>query len=99
MKSETYYEWVIEDLSEHGDIENTQAFDKFYEAFKRRGDRFALGLTLNVGNQLEGVTFRDWAYIEKGELPDCFEGGDKIPERFRKEMSVFSKELNQVTDG
>lgn len=102
MRSKTYYEWIVEQMDPAtvgtGDPEimDTSAFDSLAEAkafaAQYDGDPVELGLTRNVGNEVEGLLDRSWAYVKDGKLADHFdyglgEIGASVPARFHKEMA------------
>lgn len=43
----------------------------------------------------EELVDRQWAYVDSGKLPEFFYdyagGGDKVPQRFHKELAKFTK--------
>ena len=94
----TSYEWTVELLEDatdpDGDILDTSAFDTLADAlhFMTGEDNCRLVLVRNVGNDIEGLTARLWAYVEDGELPDYFEDGGaetavRVPAKFHAELA------------
>lgn len=100
MRNQTYYEWIVEQMdpatigTDDPEIWDTSAFDSLADA-----QRFAaqcdmpveIGLTRNVGNDVEGLLDRSWAYAKDGKLPSMFsyggeEDGVAVPQRFHKEL-------------
>jgi len=80
-KTKTTYEWVAEKLDEHGDIEDCFYVDTREDA-KSIGGEIALCRRVHYvedGDEAE----RQYAYLENEELPDEFDGGAKVPKRFR----------------
>lgn len=75
------YEWTVEVLEDpsdqDSDILETQPFDHLEDALKfmRYEPEARLVLVRNVGNDLDGLTDRLWAYVEDGKLPEYFEDG------------------------
>lgn len=86
------YEWIVEEVDCHGDVQETSALNSLAEAKRQmestpmEGTHYSLGLTRNSGNQDEGILDRQWAYIENGILPKEFDGGAKVPKRFFNEV-------------
>jgi len=91
----TYYEWIVETVEDLGDNEvdviGTCAWDTYEEARKdaealmAQGKRIEIGLTRNVGDEVDGLQDRQWAYLEDGQLPQNFDGGARVPQRFHRE--------------
>lgn len=88
------YEWTVETVDEHGDITDTCAWDSYAEAQKRAalerasGTRVEIALTRIVGDEIEGLQDRQYAYLEGGKLPERFDGGAKVPRRFHREVEA-----------
>ena len=97
----TYYEWIVEQMDPETfgtadpEIYDTSAFDSLAEAkaFAAQCDLpVELGLTRNIGNEVEGLLDRSWAYVKDGKLADHFgyglgEIGAAVPARFHKELA------------
>jgi hypothetical protein len=75
------YEWLAEEVDEHGDIYEVHHFDSYAEAkaFVSKEYKVHVGLVRDVWNDAEGLIDRTWAYIQGGKLPeqfsDAFGGG------------------------
>ncbi|MEI7892006.1 MAG: hypothetical protein WCI05_02880 [Myxococcales bacterium] len=90
-----HYDWLVEvledDLTDDPDIIDTLTFmtlegARDWIAFVRP-IHYRLGLVRDVGNDWNGLTDRQWAYVDAdGTLPDTFDGGASIPKRFLKEI-------------
>lgn len=88
------YGWLVEELENDSDdpgIVDTLSFPLLVEA--RQWTAFAdlayfrIGLVRDVGTDWDGLTDRQWAYLDAdGALPDEFDGGASIPQRFRREL-------------
>jgi len=104
VRNEVDYEWVweysdsgedkdIHDLA-HGDtLANLGPSNLDYYAKQRtvHGDlivRAELALTRNVGNDLDGLLEKDYAYVKNNELPE-FVGDFKVPQKFHNELKTF----------
>lgn len=82
---ETRYEWCYETTDEHGDILSGDFEDKLKD-FQDNRKTSQLCLVRNVGDEIDGVQYRSWAYVENGKLPEYFEDGYKVPMRFHQEL-------------
>ena len=94
MKVELFYEWAIEQVDEHGDINSVDHADTYAQAVERMkdapdaGHHYELALTRCEGNDADGLKDRVYAYMVDGKLPECFEdSGFKVPQRFHKEVT------------
>jgi hypothetical protein len=94
-KGETVaYEWVIEPTDDNGDILESLHADTYREAIQVAAQcdypdqhRVDIGLVRDQGSDSEGIEDRQWAYMtEDGKLPECFDGGSKVPQRFHAEL-------------
>lgn len=90
------YEWVVEEVNADEDIVETDAYPTAAAALThahRRpapGCRFDVGLVLNIGDDDRGLQDRQWAYIDDaGFLPEQFDGGARVPQRFAKELEAI----------
>jgi|SRR5215831_6089393 len=97
------YEWVVEEIDpndEYEDIQETSAWEKYIDALgsaewvRREGLRADIVLVRDEGDDVDGLTDRSWAYLEKdGTLPTYFanSGGVdttvKVPKRFHQEVA------------
>lgn len=92
------YEWTVETLEDPTDpdsgIIDTVACDSLTQALHLMAaeDDCRLVLVRNVGNDVEGLTARLWAYVEDGKLPDYFEDGGaetaiRVPAKFHAELA------------
>ena len=86
------FEWKLELMDEYGDIEDTMHFSDdelkdALEAFiKMAPEHYAAEIVLvrDVGDDLDGITDRQHAYLKDGTLPNVFEYGTKVPARFHR---------------
>ena len=81
------YEWALE---EDGDADFAQALEgagAFWSQALKTGARLAL--VRSVGEPVEGLAHREWAYVEGGELPKAFSAGATIPARYRAELAAW----------
>lgn len=84
-RSRVYYEWTAEREDEWGDIQDSNFADTLAALLPFAKEGWALGLVRNVGCESEGVEDRQWAYPKDGVLPERFDGGSKVPQRFLAE--------------
>ena len=88
------YEWDIEEVDENGDVQDHDCrahLTDFGISPVIDGERYQLVLVRNVGNDSDGLTERDWAYAERHNgrwvLPEHFEGGKPVPQRYHEELA------------
>jgi hypothetical protein len=84
------YEWFVEDVTDDdpADVISFCAWDTREECEKdvrpvMCGERREIGLMRTVRNDYGDIIGRQWAYLDDGELPAEFDGGAKVPARFR----------------
>ena len=86
------YEWCYETWDENNDIIDNYHADRLAD-FSEAGKTNHLCLILNIGDEINGVEDRLWAYVENGKLPEFFsDGGNeltgyKVPIKFHKELN------------
>jgi hypothetical protein len=90
----TTYEWDIESVDEHGDIQGHHFFDKCpgipADDYDDDGLTPALVLVRDTWDE-GGLTDRYWAYVADGKLPEYFldaynNEGPRVPKRFHAEL-------------
>ena len=96
MRHEISYEWVIEELDEHGDITDCNHWDSLVQSSENRSilsGPFDIGLVFNKGNNDDGLVEREYVYIDKSTLllPPEFDNGRKVPSRFHIELTEWLK--------
>jgi hypothetical protein len=93
------YEWDVEEM-DGDDIVDHNHFDTYAEALAfansshMRGKPWRMVLVRDVGNDVEGLTNRAWAYLDYARLrlPKFFDYGDDVgssiavPKRFQAEV-------------
>lgn len=95
----TTYEWSVEFCDgpeDEADILDSIFRDTYAEALadgQNDGrENWRIVLVRNVGDDLEGLTDRAWAYIRDGALPETFtygadeDSGIRVPKRFHDEV-------------
>jgi hypothetical protein len=93
MTDRTIYQWDVETIDADGDIVGHEQgtlkslLDVFGSEILTGTASQRLVLIRDRYNDVEGVTDRQWAYIEAGALPAEFDGGSAVPARFQKELS------------
>lgn len=87
-----WYEWGIEIIGREGDIIDS-TFEKRLKDLSpiRSAINECLVLVYNSGNEEDGVRARYWAYVKNDRLPNDFEDGPPVPERFHKELASYLK--------
>lgn len=94
MKDKVSYEWVCEPLDEHGDIIDPLFGDTLAEVIRfglkyKGAAEFAYALVRNVGNDIDGIKDREYAYLDHlAQLPDEFPSGAQVPQRFHQEKGA-----------
>ena len=88
-----YYEWDVEEVDQHGDIQDHNHSETYAEAKKF----YAMppgnpGMTSRIVLVRDDDKCRAWAYMENGTLPEHFEDANgvevaKVPKRFHDEVS------------
>ena len=99
MTNRICYEWDVEILDADGDIEDHQHGD-LQHLLATFGPTILTGecdqrlvLIRNEWNELDGVTDRQWAYVEAAALPHTFDSGSAVPDRLRKELARTTVEV------
>jgi hypothetical protein len=89
MKYKTSYEWVAELLDEHGDIIEPMFGDTLKEVqlyaaqSDEHADDIAFALVQNIGEDINGLQDRGYAYIgDDGYLPEFFDNGESVPKKY-----------------
>ena len=94
------YEWCLEEVEYEmidgelvDDIVDQHFSDyaaEFLPTVLTNTKRFQMCLVRDVGNDVEGIVDRAWAYcVEvngRMELPETFDNGKAVPKKFRKEL-------------
>lgn len=92
MSRTTTYEWVVESIDEHGDVQDLDFWDTYAEARRAAAGpgpgiaRVEVGLVRSVWRDDGELLRRGYAYLDEGELPEAFDDGARVPQRFRKEV-------------
>ena len=101
MRNRTTYEWRVNQVDEHGDINNINFFDTYAEAanFMCLEDYQEIELTKIIGNNDDGIVDRAYAAVDFDlwELPETFDDGSKIPAAKRTEVRKWHKKEWPVT--
>ena len=83
------YEWVVEEHDQYGDIIDPLFFETYKEAIRESLDcvgYYEIALVRNTGNDEDGLTDRQYAYVNDDELPEEFDLGNRVPARFHSEV-------------
>ena len=86
FKMTTDYEWGVEEKDEYGDIAENHFCSSYAEAVEvaKDFDHCDIVLVRTRGSEADGVTDRQWAYVEDGKLSTYFSEGAKVPVKFHK---------------
>ncbi len=98
MATKVSYEWDIETVDAHGDIQDHHHADKLIELTRLWNDgpdvetTRRIVLVRDVICEIDGLIDRTWAYVEDGVLPEYFadslgEEATKVPKRLHREFS------------
>ena len=95
-RQQTEHEWRVNYRDEFGDIEDIDFFDTYVAALKRLradADQGAtdIELTKTVGDEDEGIHYRDYATVIDGKLPEYFDEGDKVNKAHHAEVARAHK--------
>lgn len=88
------YEWTVETVDEYGDIQECVFYDKLNEV-QALEDNERIGLVRYAGNEDDGESDRQYAYFtdthdEYTEIDHfVFDGGAKVPKRFRDQFEKW----------
>lgn len=84
------YEWVFEEYDKNGDIVDPLFSETLWQALQNTPDNpnntVGIALVKNIGDNEEGLTSREYAYLKNNKLSDEFDDGYKIPKRFHDEV-------------
>lgn len=82
------YEWVWELVDVHGEILDCGYCSTYREAQALAPEGIIdYALCRRVGNDDDGEVDREYAYICEDELPEEFDGGSSVPQRFHREVA------------
>lgn len=103
MTNKVSYEWVFEEYDEHGDIIDPLFYDHFPQAQEQieefafvRGHTCAVALVRDLGSAEEGLVDRGYAYVSGTSVPDLFDNGETVPQRFKKQVATYFKSKGGV---
>ena len=89
------YEWIIEEVDEHGDIQNVTPYrraDYMPIQTLRLLQSSSVCLVRNELDENENLKLRLWAYVKDRKLPEFFEDDSqkvtdiKVPQKFHDEL-------------
>ena len=93
--SKISYEWDLETIDENGDIVNHDHSYTLKELNKiSRNQRLVL-----VCDQVDGwgnLTKRSWADVDDDALPQSFDCGRKVPQKFHRELNHVVLAATQI---
>lgn len=88
MKDEIKYEWCYETLDEFGDIIECD-FEDNLAKFTDNRKTDTLCLIRMVGNNIDGLKDRVYAYVTDNQLPELFEDSNfRVLDKHKKELAV-----------
>jgi hypothetical protein len=92
MKNEISYEFAVLEYDQHGDIYENHFFDdlptkeQIAKTLYVSTAGWDVELIKRIGNDEDGLIDRTQALLQEGVVPDLFEDGSSVPQRFRKEL-------------
>lgn len=92
FKRQVHYEWVVEWMDEHGDIQDLDHGNKLSDfpddhfEVRYEGGSTAVALQRRAGCEADGLDELGYAYVKNGELPDEFDCFHKVPQRFKDQL-------------
>lgn len=84
---ETYYEWDLETVDDHGDILDHEHADSLKALPAPRADQRLVLIRDVYDPETEDHLDRQWAYADERVLPTHFDGGATVPTRFHREIA------------
>jgi hypothetical protein len=95
------YEWCCEEWTkDRSDVMENYFNENVLRCFEvsKDIDTFSIALIRNVWCENQGLHDRSYAYVSNDSLPSEFDGGQKIPKRFRDELQKVVSKLNQSVE-
>lgn len=99
MRDRVTYEWVFEEYDRYGDIVDPLFSNSLDEALRNVPDihphnTYGVAVVRYVGNEEDGESSRDYAYIqEDNTLPSVFEGTFiRVPMRYHRIVAATFKQ-------
>lgn len=104
-KNTVDYEWFCEYCDQHDDIYDIATGGKKPGDVwppcpcddDQQYDHADLCLIRNFGNDDDGLLARGYAYVNDGVIDDTFCSGQKVPERFKKQLAKMFETLPEQT--
>lgn len=95
MRNTVSYEWCLEEVDGHDDIQHHHHADALAELAGTEAEVPACTLRLclirHLGNNEDGEVERGYAYPHGGQFYDGFSCGNSIPLRFHNELEKAGK--------
>ena len=88
MNDRVIYEFVIEEKDSSGDIVNLLFYNelKYFYANQPQNKNYDIALVRTTGNDNEGVKNKSYAYLSDGILPNYFDDGIAVPQKYLQEL-------------
>ncbi len=97
MRGKVFYEWVVEEVDQYGDIQDASHWDSFEEAvnvrnqlLKKQGcDSVEIASIRGVGDEDDGLHYRGYAYVNLDNLTiePHYCCGSKVPKHITKQVA------------
>ena len=97
MTGKVFYEWVIEQVDDHGDIQDVSHWDSFAQAMTARDswlttegcDCVEVASIRGVGDEDNGLHYRGYAYVNLDDMTieSHYCCGSKVPQHIIKQVA------------
>lgn len=101
MKGKVFYEWVVEEVDQHGDIQDVSHWDTFEEAVSVRDqwlsthlwqwghEHVEIASIRGVGDEDNGLHYRGYAYVnlDNMTIESHYCCGSKVPQHIIKQVA------------
>ena len=97
MRGKVFYEWVVEEVDQYGDIQDVSHWDTFEEAVSVRDqwlrtqgcDNVEIASVRGVGDEDNGLHYRGYAYVnlDSMTIESKYCCGSKVPKQIIKQVA------------
>ena len=97
MTGKVFYEWVIEQMDQYGDIQDVSHYDTFAQAMTARDlclatqgcDCVEIACIRGVGDEDNGLHYRGYAYVnlDNMTIDSHYCCGSKVPNHIMKQVA------------
>lgn len=102
MRKKVTYEWVMESVDEHGDIQDSDfgsklsdfPIDKVLQTIKTSTLALVRNSWIDYGDGENGeLDDKSWAYVSDEKLPVEFDNGSPVPMKYLTEYQILVNQL------